>query len=214
MSDCGMLPPSLPLFPLPNVVLFPGVYLPLHIFESRYREMLRDALNDDRIIGMTLLKPGFEAEYEGRPPIYGIGCAGLITHAEPLPDGRFNIVLQGLERFRVMDEDHSHVYRIARIEPLDALRPPADPIAVQGMRHKLETLIAPMIERAGGELSIPAAMGDADLIHATAQYLDFEPLEKQALLECHGLLARASALIDLLEIKAISVRGPSITARH
>jgi uncharacterized protein len=209
-----MLPPSLPLFPLPNVVLFPGVYLPLHIFESRYREMVRDALNDDRIIGMALLKPGFEAEYEGRPPIYGIGCAGLITHAEPLPDGRFNIVLQGLERFRVVDEDHSQPYRIARIEPLDALRPPADPIAVQGMRHKLETLIAPMLERAGGELSIPAAMGDADLIHATAQYLDFEPLEKQALLECHGLLARAAALIDLLEIKAISVRGPSITARH
>ena len=72
-----MLPPSLPLFPLPNAVLFPGVYLPHHIFESRYREMVRDALDDDRIIGMTLLKPGFEAEYEGRPPIYRIGCAGL-----------------------------------------------------------------------------------------------------------------------------------------
>ena len=96
-----MLPPTLPLFPLPNAVLFPGVYLPLHVFEPRYREMVRDALDDDRIIGMTLLKPGFEAEYEARPPIYTIGCAGLITHAEPLADGRFNIVLQGLERFRV-----------------------------------------------------------------------------------------------------------------
>jgi hypothetical protein len=75
-------------------------------------------------------------------------------------------------------------YRVARIEPLDALGSPADPITVQGLRHRLETLIAPMVDRAGGELSIPPALADADLIHAIAQYLDFEPLEKQALLEC------------------------------
>jgi uncharacterized protein len=209
-----MLPPAIPLFPLPNAVLFPGVYLPLHIFEPRYRQMVRDALDDDRIIGMTLLKPGFEAEYEGRPPIYTIGCAGLITHAEPLPDGRFNIVLQGLERFRVLDEDHSRPYRLGRIEPLDALASRADPITVQGLRHRLETLIAPMVERAGGELSIPAAMGDADLIHAVAQYLDFEPLEKQALLECAGLEMRAAALIDLLEIKSLSIHAPRGTGYH
>jgi Lon protease-like protein len=209
-----MLPPSLPLFPLPNVVLFPGVYLPLHIFEPRYREMVRDALGDDRIIGMTLLRPGFEAEYEGRPPIYPIGCAGLITHAESLPDGRFNIILQGLERFRVIREDYSRPYRVATVEPLDVLGSPADPISVRGLRQRLEALIAPMIERAGGELSIPPAMGDTDLIHAIAQYLDFEPLEKQALLECHGLQARAAALIDLLEIKAYAVHNPSPIARH
>ena len=209
-----MLPPTLPLFPLPNAVLFPGVYLPLHVFEPRYREMVRDALDDDRIIGMTLLKPGFEAEYEARPPIYTIGCAGLITHAEPLADGRFNIMLQGLERFRVIDEDQSRPYRVATIEPLDALGSPADPMTVQGLRQRLETLIAPMIERAGAELSVPPAMGDADLIHAVAQYLDFEPLEKQALLECHGLHARATALIDLLEIKTISVHRPPTSAWH
>jgi uncharacterized protein len=209
-----MLPLTLPLFPLPNAVLFPGVYLPLHIFEPRYRAMVRDALDDDRIIGMTLLKPGFEAEYEGRPPIYAIGCAGLITHAEPLPDGRFNIVLQGLERFRVMDEDHSRPYRVGRIEPLDPLGAPANPITLHGLRHRLETPIAPMIERAGRELSIPPAMGDADLIHAVAQYLDFEPIEKQALLEYHGLESRAAALIDLLEIKAYPVHHASPIARH
>ena len=74
-------PPSR-IFPLPNVVLFPNVFLPLHIFEPRYREMVADALDGDRIIGMVLLRPGWEGDYEGRPPVYPIGCAGLITHAE------------------------------------------------------------------------------------------------------------------------------------
>ena len=76
-----MFPSTLPLFPLPNVVLFPGVFLPLHIFESRYRAMTEDALSGDRMIGMALLKPGFEAEYEGRPPIYPVGCVGLVEAA-------------------------------------------------------------------------------------------------------------------------------------
>ena len=74
-----MLPSSIPLFPLPNVVLFPNVFLPLHIFEPRYRKMIADALEGDRIIGMVLLRPGYEAEYEGRPPIYQVGCAGVIV---------------------------------------------------------------------------------------------------------------------------------------
>jgi uncharacterized protein len=205
------------LFPafLPNAVFFPGVFLPLHILEPRYREMGRDALDDDPIIGMTLLKPGFEAEYEGRPPIFHIGCAGLITHAEPLNDARFNIVLQGLERFRVMDEDQSRSYRVAHIEPLDWLRPSADLLSVHGVRQRLETLIVPMIERAGAELSIPLAMADADLIHAVAQYLDFEPLEKQALLECHGLQARAAVRRSTCwRSKSINVHARPTSAWH
>src|SRR5215212_6414723 len=101
---------SLPLFPLPTVVLFPNVFLPLHIFEPRYRAMVSDALAGDRIIGMVLLKPGFESDYDGRPPIYQVGCAGVITHSEALPDGRFNIVLRGLEKFRITGEDRSKSY--------------------------------------------------------------------------------------------------------
>jgi Lon protease-like protein len=72
------LPPEIPLFPLPDVVLFPGVTRPLLIFEPRYREMVADALKGNRIIGMVLLRPGFEKDYEGRPPIHDIGCAGTI----------------------------------------------------------------------------------------------------------------------------------------
>src|SRR3977135_4083932 len=101
----------LPLFPLPNVVLFPNVFLPLHIFEPRYREMVADALTSDRMIGMVLLRPGWEGDYEGRPPVYPVACSGVITHVERLPDGRYNIVLRGLERVRIIEEDGSRTYR-------------------------------------------------------------------------------------------------------
>src|SRR5215213_7213388 len=111
-----MLPPTIPLFPLPTVVLFPNVFLPLHIFEPRYREMVADALAGDRVIGMVLLRPGWETNYEGQPPVYPIGCSGVITHSERLADGRYNIVLRGVERFRIVEEDHGRSYRRAIVD--------------------------------------------------------------------------------------------------
>src|SRR3954462_8009494 len=113
-----MLPATIPLFPLPNVVLFPSVCLPLHVFEPRYREMIADALDGDRLIGMVLLRPGWEPQYEERPPVFRIGCSGVITHVERLGDGRYNIVLRGLERFRIIEENHDRSYRRAIFEPL------------------------------------------------------------------------------------------------
>ena len=118
-----MLPPTIPIFPLPNVVLFPNVFLPLHIFEARYRAMVSDALSGDRIIGMALLQPGYEADYEGRPPVFPVGCAGVMTHAEPLGDGRFNIVLRGMERFRIAAEDAGTPYRIAHVSAMPEVLP-------------------------------------------------------------------------------------------
>ena len=196
----------LPLFPLPNVVLFPGVYLPLHIFEPRYRAMVEDALEGDRLIGMVLLRPGFEDDYEGRPPVFAVGCAGVITHHERLPDGRFNIVLQGTERFRIQDEDHSRPYRIGRVESLaEAIA--AETLEVRSIRQRLESLVTVMVEKNRGELSIPPSMTDVDVIHALAQYLELAPLEKQALLEMDGLLHRATALADLLEMHSLAPGG-------
>src|SRR5918994_7142120 len=134
-----MLPPTIPIFPLPNAVLFPNVFLPLHIFEPRYRTMVADALAGDRIIGMVLLKPGFEADYEKRPPVYPIGCAGVVTHSEPLPDGRFNIVLRGIEKFQVTGEDDSKTYRLARVDPLPEPIAEADRPQLRKDRQRLET---------------------------------------------------------------------------
>ena len=92
------------LFPLPNVVLFPGVLLPLHIYEPRYRQMVADAMSSNRLLTMVLLKPGWDADYEGSPGVHPIGCLGRIIHHEPLPDGRSNLVLHGLRRVQLDTE--------------------------------------------------------------------------------------------------------------
>jgi len=199
-----MLPPTIPIFPLPNVVLFPNVFLPLHIFEPRYREMVRDALGGDRIIGMVLLRPGYEADYEGRPPVYPVGCAGVVTHAEPLPDGRYNIVLRGLEKFRVTDEDRSKSYRMAYVEPLPEDVTESDRAPLRQQRHRLEALLAAALERSGAEPRFPPAVADEDLINALAQYMELDSLERQALLERDGVLARCRGIIELLEMKSLS----------
>jgi Lon protease-like protein len=199
-----MLPPTIPIFPLPGAVLFPNVFLPLHIFEPRYRTMVSDALEGDRIIGMVLLRPGWEANYEGRPAIYPIGCAGLITFAERLKDGRFNIVLRGLEKFRVVDEERDdRPYRVAAVDSITEPVSDADRAAVRTARRRLEALLVPQPEGRGAEPKVPPSMPDEDLVNALAQYLELEPVEKQALLERDGLLARCESLIELLEMKVI-----------
>jgi Lon protease-like protein len=203
----SILPPTIPLFPLPNVVLFPNVFLPLHIFEPRYRTMVTEALEGDRIIGMVLLKPGYESDYEGRPPVYDIGCAGVITHSEPLPDGRFNIVLRGLEKFRIAAEDRSRPYRLAQVDALPEDVPEPHRALLHRQRQRLEAVLAAAIERSGADPKFPPAVPDDDLVNALAQYMELEPLERQALLEREGVLARCRGLIELIEMKSHSPRG-------
>ena len=204
----------LPLFPLPNIVLFPNVFLPLHVFERRYREMVADALASDRLIGMVLLRRGRGSDDEERPPVYPIGCTGVITHVERLIDGRYNIVLRGLQRFRIVEEDVSRPYRRAVAEWIEEPEIAGDDRdIIRHQRSRLEALLAPATEhaRAGphaAESSVPVTMGDEDLVNTLAQYLDLDPLEKQALLERHGLRARAESLVELLEMKAMASWAP------
>ena len=193
----------IPLFPLPNVVLFPNVFLPLHIFEPRYREMIADALASDRVIGMALLRPGWEADYEGRPPIYAVGCTGVITHTERLPDGRYNIILRGMERVRILEVDERRSYRRATVEALTEVSPSDDDrAAVRALRARLEALVVP----AGGDARIATGMPDEDIVNGLAQYLDLDAIEKQALLEHDSVRSRAQALVELLEMKILMGR--------
>jgi len=196
-----MLPSEIPIFPLPNVVLFPSALLPLHIFEPRYRAMVADALEGERLIGMVMLRPGWEPHYDGAPEVYPIGCAGFITHADQLPDGRFNIMLRGMQKFRILDErparDGIDRYRVAHIESIKEAKPTVT-AASRAARERLEKLVAHKLHKNDHDF-IPKDVPDADLVHAIAQHL--EPLEKQALLQCNSLLERCEALVELLEMR-------------
>jgi uncharacterized protein len=205
-----MLPATIPIFPLPNVVLFPNVFLPLHIFEPRYRQLVTDALAGERMIGMVLLQPGYEPEYDGMPQVYEVGCAGLITHVERLPDGRFNIVLRGLERFRIVGEEppsSNLLYRRAMVAPLMEANALEQAESLKDARQKLEAMLAPLFTGTLAQRGLPQQMPDDELINALAQYLELEPIEKQALLERDGALARCQSLLELLEMKALMEKG-------
>lgn len=197
-----MLPGTISLFPLPNVVLFPDVFLPLHIFEPRYCEMTRAALDDNRLIGMVLAKTSSEEPIEDTTDCYSIGCAGVITHVEEIDGGRYNIVLRGLQRFRILAEDETSEkpYRIARIESI--AEGPFDKAALKDQRARLEALLVSS-GTANFSFRLPPSMPDVEFVHALSQYFGFEAVERQALLEMSDAEARCRALIELVEMQVI-----------
>src|SRR5437016_3246424 len=112
---------SVPLFPLPNVVLFPRAVLPLHIFEERYKQMTADALAGDGLVAMALLRLGWEKSYYGRPAIEPVVCVGRILSHEKLADGKYNFLLQGQTRARIVREHGERSYRLAELSPLEEI---------------------------------------------------------------------------------------------
>ena len=108
------------LFPLPNLVLFPSVMQPLHIFEPRYCEMLEDAMQDDQLIAMALLEPGWQKSYDGRPPVAPMACVGRVVSHAATGDGQHNILLRGLKRARIRRElPPNRAFRQAEVTLLD-----------------------------------------------------------------------------------------------
>jgi Lon protease-like protein len=184
-----------PLFPLPNVVLFPDAPLPLHVFEPRYRALVTDALASHRTIGMALLKPGFEADYHGRPPIYPIGCAGAIVSEERLDNGRYNIVLHGRERFRIVEEQAGAPYRLAFVETL------SEPQRDDGSLGRLGEQVLAALGRMADAPSVvvKGEVSPAALVNGLCQELDLPAVEKLDLLACDSLESRARRLVELLD---------------
>ena len=197
------IPSVIPLFPLPNVVFFPRTYLPLHIFESRYRRMVRDAAASHRMIGMVLLKEGWETDYAGAPPIFPIGAVGRMVTVQALSDGRFNILLQGLGRFEIQEELWCESYRQGRIRLAGFSAPerklPSD------VRAELVKLVGNfLLSREDGVALanfLKQPVDDEALVHNLSFALDFTPLEKQFLLEADSLVQQARRLVDLLHFK-------------
>ncbi|MEQ8791746.1 MAG: LON peptidase substrate-binding domain-containing protein [Pirellulaceae bacterium] len=138
----SQLPPNFSgvvrLFPLPNLVMFPGVLQPLHVFEPRYVEMLEDALAGDRLIAMALLTPGWEKEYEGRPAVSPLVCIGRIASHTQTESGRYNLLLVGARRARIVEELTSQrSFRQARVTPLDDQYPDDDVASRSRLQRKL-----------------------------------------------------------------------------
>jgi hypothetical protein len=174
--------------------------MPLHVFEPRSRKMVEDALASHRTIGMVLLKPGYEEDYQGRPPIYPLGCTGTIVEEERLKDGRFNVLLLGQSRFRVLAERDGEPYRLAVVEELP------DPTGDAGSLDVLrERLLAALVRLADGAslAGLKPDVPHAALINGLSQALDLTPLEKLSLLECDTLEARSLRLLEILEFHAL-----------
>jgi Lon protease-like protein len=206
-------PEIIPVFPLPNFVLFPGVQVPLHIFEPRYREMVADVADGHRMIGMMMLKGEWERDYHAFPDLYEIGCAGRISDLTKLPDGRFNLVLEGLAEFRVMREVRERQYRQAQVQwcPTPPEKLALDEAAMTGLRDLLITYLGEPAIEVWRSLVEQRGLRDAELINFICFHLDVTPIEKQTLLEAGG--ARAGCLIDVitfrLEERKLGPGGPA-----
>jgi len=202
------IPSRIPVFALPNVVLFPKTYLPLHIFEPRYRQMIEDTVRGGQCIGMALLKDGWESDYYGNPPIYPIGCVGRLVSVQPLADGRSNILLQGLERFEVSKEHHDKPYRRADI--LISSRPvegSLEPSVRQRLVSALEEYLRTHNEAPTWQGWFREDVSDEILVHTLSTYLDCTPLEKQFLLEAESLHQQARRLSDLIQFQTHDHHG-------
>jgi Lon protease-like protein len=198
-ATVAQLPDSIPLFPLPDVTLFPNTTQPFHVFEERYRSMLEDALASDSIIGMVLLQPGFEADYEGRPPVYGIGCAGVIVASERLPDGRYNILLRGLSKFRILGEEQSRLYRLAGVESIpEEVSAEGRPLLARRRRQLEDALRSAAL---GREVP-PPSVSDEEAIDGLSLSLRLAPAQRQTLLESAGPAERALVLAGLIRPRA------------
>jgi uncharacterized protein len=114
------------LFPLPNLVMFPHVLQPLHVFEPRYRALLEDALDDDRLIAMAVLAPGWEADYEGCPDVFPVACLGRVATHQRLDEGRYNVLLAGLVRVLIVEElPRKKQFREVKVEVYQDYYPPS-----------------------------------------------------------------------------------------
>lgn len=186
------------LFPLTGALLFPGMQLPLHIFEPRYRALIRDAMARDRRIGM--IQPREGQTMQGAPTLYEVGCLGRIGEFEVLDDGRFNIVLTGIARFRVLRElPVTTAFRQveAEVESTDAVH---DEALAMAERASLEQEARRFAERQGYlvDWSAVSKLDDASLVNGIAQIAPFDAAAKQMLLEAPTLKERAEATVQLM----------------
>jgi ATP-dependent Lon protease len=201
------------LFPLPNLVLFPHVMQPLHIFEPRYRSLLEDALATDRLIAMALLAPGWESDYDGRPPLYPTACLGRVTTYHRLDDGTYNLLLLGVQRVHLVRElEPRKLYREAEVLIRHDTYPVCPQPAGQVLQQKLRDAFVRVLPL------LPEAQEQMDQLMATdiplgvltdvlSFMLDVEVQHKASLLAEADVYRRAQMLLDHMDAIAKGVPG-------
>jgi Lon protease-like protein len=198
-------PLRVPIFPLAGALLFPRSQLPLHIFEPRYRAMVRDALASERLIGMV--QPKDERE---PPKVYQVGCLGRIVGSEELDDGRFNIVLEGIGRFRILSEAEVMTpYRQVEADRAgfdDDAEP--EPLGI-AQRAELEREARRYADALGYAVDWEAVgrLDDEMLVNGIAQIAPLDAGSKQALLEASDMAGRADLLVQFMQFQRMAPGG-------
>jgi uncharacterized protein len=207
----------LALFPLPDTVLFPGTVLPLHVFEPRYRRMITDVLANNRVLGVVRLRPGFENDYYGRPPLFSVCGVGRVVKEVALPDGRFNIVVLGVGRARLLEELPFEPYRVVRAELLPDMETRA-PLQWSAWYPKLEALgrqLAPHVSQSNTQ-DLQRLIREANSAGACADRLAAALIadadERQRLLEQRDPTERLTRVLERLHEVATAL-GASPTPR-
>ena len=189
------IPDQIPVFPLPKVVLLPGEILPLHIFEPRYRAMVRDALNGHRVIGMVEYATDSESSTSVAPPIRDVGCVGFIAEHKELPDGRFLLWLLGLERFAIDEEiPVDTLYRQFRVTYTPIHESAEELAGLQPVRHELRRALPRLVdldEAVRSKLQEQMVeVSDSQLIALACQILELPVQRKRQLLEMDNQVDR------------------------
>jgi len=180
-----------PVFPLPQLTLFPHTVVALHVFELRYRAMVRDAARGDRVIAMALLQPGWERDYYGSPAFFPLGCLGRIEHVEWQPNDCYDLRLAGLTRVQFDQVVREHPYRLARVHPIDQEPlPDGDPL-VELERRALFEAFARVAKAVGSPHTLRADTPLETLVNHVCMSLTLEPAEKLELLTLDSLLERS-----------------------
>jgi Lon protease-like protein len=201
------------MFPLPNVVLFPRMFLPLHIFEPRYRAMTRTVLDGERYLAMALFQPGWQKQYEGAPAVHRILGLGKIVEEDALEDGRFNLVLFGMARVRLLEEKSRDPYRTVHVEVL-AERPAAGAAYDRKRRLLLAFYVQVLKQIAQGSVAAPPDDVPLGLLcDLLSSLIAFDPGIKQNLLEELDVAARCDLLLELLHRMNAPGLGPSEDGR-
>lgn len=203
---------ALPLFPLPSVVLLPGTAVGLHLFEPRYRQMARDALGPDghKALAICALSPGWESDYEGKPPLKRIAGAGRIVSHRENSDGTYDIVLVGVGRVELEElPDDGRLYRRAKATPIEEV---VDERAVESARQALLTLLRGLgVEIPEGMVEVddedPRGSGPA-LADRLGETIVTSVEERQQLLEMPDVAARLRFIADVAARQALGTRPP------